>query len=53
MWERCAQSQGFGIFGPRHAGGGIPLREGGGGVGEPRTGIIQAYGLVFGVCSTL
>ena len=30
MWERCPQSQGFGIFGPKHAGGGIPLGGGGG-----------------------
>ena len=35
MWEKCAQSHSFGLG--RVGGGGIPL---GGGVGEPRTGII-------------
>ena len=36
MWKTCAQSHRFGLG--RVGGGGIPL--GGGGVGEPRTGII-------------
>ena len=40
MWEKHAQSQSFGIFGPGRAGGGG--YHGGGGVGEPRTGIIHA-----------
>ena len=35
MWEKRAQSQGFGKFGPGRSGGGIPC----GGVGELRTGI--------------
>ena len=38
MWEKCTQSQGFGIFGPGRAGGDAMAR--GGGVGEPITGII-------------
>ena len=37
MWEKCAQSHSFGLG---RVGGGIPL---GGGVGEPRTGIIYMY----------
>ena len=46
-WEKSAQSQGFGIFGPGRAGWGCGGGEGGGGwgVGEPRTGIIYGqYG---------
>ena len=38
MWKTCAQSHRFGLG---RVGGGIPL--GGGGVGEPRTGIIYIY----------
>ena len=58
MWERCAQSQGFGIFGPRHAGGGIPLREGGGGgrrtENRDHTGIrLGVWGLLYIVATFL
>ena len=38
MWKTCAQSHRFGLG--RVGGGGIPW---GGGVGEPRTGIIYIY----------
>ena len=44
MWKTCAQSHRFGLG---RVGGGIPL--GGGGVSEPRTGII--YGQASGVPS--
>ena len=43
MCKKCAQSHRFGLLGWVGGGGGIPL--GGGGVGEPRTGII--YQAVF------
>ena len=53
VWQTHAQSQGCGIFRPGRAGqkvggggdeAGIPWGQGGGGggLGEPRTGIIQA-----------
>ena len=45
MWEKCAQSHSFGLG--RVGGGGIPL-GGGGGVGEPRTGIIYTTIMEFG-----
>ena len=45
MWKKCAQSHRFGLGRV----GGIPLgRGGGGGVGEPRTGIIPLLFRVTG-----
>ena len=41
LWEKCTQSQGFGISGPGRAGRGVDTM--GGGIGEPRTGIIHSF----------